>query len=135
MVTAWVFMDGDAPDDTIWIYDSMGLENSSLIPEPGCTGNNMIDDRGFIVRLDNDQGILGEPLLLQLLAQHGDEGVGLDECFLQGVFVGGQFDRVSRVRGEAEENGLVGNVEGLVRLCTLLMKASVRSWHSVSMSQ
>ncbi len=46
------FEDVDEPDDGTWITDAGGLMSSALIPEVG--GPNLIDDRGFIVRLNGD---------------------------------------------------------------------------------
>ncbi len=44
--------DLNEPDDGLWITDAVGLGSSSLIPEG--PGPDLIDDRGFIARLDGD---------------------------------------------------------------------------------
>jgi hypothetical protein len=51
VVECWVLANGDTLDDTGWLPYT-GLGNSGLIPEGG--GNNLIIDRGFIVRANED---------------------------------------------------------------------------------
>lgn len=50
--TIWVFDDEDDSDDSDWLPFAEGLDQSSLIPEG--TAPNLIDDRGFIARLNDD---------------------------------------------------------------------------------
>jgi hypothetical protein len=50
-VACWVLAQENTLDDTLWLPNS-GLENSILIPEG--TGNDLINDTGYIVRLNND---------------------------------------------------------------------------------
>jgi hypothetical protein len=50
--TIWVFDGLDAAEDSPWINSSEGLHLSSLIPEG--QGDNLLDDRGFIARLNDD---------------------------------------------------------------------------------
>jgi hypothetical protein len=52
MATIWVFDAHDELDDSKWILSSEGLHLSSLIPEG--QGENLLDDRGFIARLNDD---------------------------------------------------------------------------------
>jgi PKD repeat protein len=51
-IKAWVLANDNDADDTDWLPNSGGLELSRLIPEGA--GNDLIDDRGFIVRLNDD---------------------------------------------------------------------------------
>lgn len=51
-VRIWVFENTDDPDDRKWLPFAEGLANSSLIPEG--VPPNLIDDRGFIARLNDD---------------------------------------------------------------------------------
>ncbi len=50
-VSIWCLSNGDMPDDSGWLPQSR-LANSTLIPEG--IGNNWIDDRGFVVRVNDD---------------------------------------------------------------------------------
>jgi len=50
-VTCWVLAQENTLDDTQWLPQS-GLANSALIPEG--TGNDLINDTGYIVRLNNN---------------------------------------------------------------------------------
>jgi hypothetical protein len=52
VVTIWVFANGNAADDSDWLDAAEGLAASGLAPEG--TGPDLIDDRGFIARLDGD---------------------------------------------------------------------------------
>lgn len=50
--TIWVFDNEDDQDDRKWLPYAENLDRSQLIPEGA--GGNKIDDRGFIVRLNDD---------------------------------------------------------------------------------
>lgn len=50
--TIWVFDDEDDPDDGDWLPFAEGLDRSALIPEGSAP--NLIDDRGFVARLNDD---------------------------------------------------------------------------------
>lgn len=50
--TIWVFDNVDDPDDRNWLPYAEGLDQSRFIPEGA--GENLIDDRGFIARLNDD---------------------------------------------------------------------------------
>jgi len=50
--TIWIFDDVNDVDDDDWLLGTAGLADSSLAPEGA--GPDVIDDRGFIVRLNGD---------------------------------------------------------------------------------
>lgn len=50
--TIWVFDGLDDADDSDWLPFAEGLDGSALIPEG--TAPNLLDDRGFIARLNDD---------------------------------------------------------------------------------